>query len=127
MKSLRNARPRVSLTPSPTKSPSRRSTTKATSNPPSQKRHLVTRKNIKKSQSENSLSSQFRSLSLTPHPKPPDGRPRSLSAKKSRSFSSITTKNIVDIANLIKEEKCKKIVIMAGAGISTPSGIPDFR
>lgn len=32
-----------------------------------------------------------------------------------------------DIAKCIKEGEYKRIVVMAGAGISTPSGIPDFR
>ncbi|KAI3377281.1 hypothetical protein L3Q82_008494, partial [Scortum barcoo] len=32
-----------------------------------------------------------------------------------------------DIAKNIREQKYKKVVVMAGAGISTPSGIPDFR
>ncbi|XP_053368510.1 NAD-dependent protein deacetylase sirtuin-3, mitochondrial [Clarias gariepinus] len=32
-----------------------------------------------------------------------------------------------DIAKGIKEREYKRIVVMAGAGISTPSGIPDFR
>lgn len=32
-----------------------------------------------------------------------------------------------DIAKGIKEKEYKRIVVMAGAGISTPSGIPDFR
>ncbi|KAL7866535.1 hypothetical protein AOLI_G00143490 [Acnodon oligacanthus] len=32
-----------------------------------------------------------------------------------------------DIAKSIRERECKRIVVMAGAGISTPSGIPDFR
>ncbi|KAM8971872.1 NAD-dependent protein deacetylase sirtuin-3-like [Pelodytes ibericus] len=31
------------------------------------------------------------------------------------------------IADLILKKRCKKIIVMVGAGISTPSGIPDFR
>lgn len=32
-----------------------------------------------------------------------------------------------DIAELIKTRACRRVVVMVGAGISTPSGIPDFR
>ncbi|XP_035813592.1 NAD-dependent protein deacetylase sirtuin-3, mitochondrial isoform X1 [Amphiprion ocellaris] len=32
-----------------------------------------------------------------------------------------------DIAKKIQEKQYKRVVVMAGAGISTPSGIPDFR
>ncbi|XP_057584456.1 NAD-dependent protein deacetylase sirtuin-3, mitochondrial isoform X3 [Hippopotamus amphibius kiboko] len=32
-----------------------------------------------------------------------------------------------DIAELIKTRACQRVVVMVGAGISTPSGIPDFR
>ncbi|XP_072906100.1 NAD-dependent protein deacetylase sirtuin-3, mitochondrial isoform X6 [Hemitrygon akajei] len=32
-----------------------------------------------------------------------------------------------DIASLILSGRCSKVVVMSGAGISTPSGIPDFR
>ncbi|XP_074854080.1 NAD-dependent protein deacetylase sirtuin-3, mitochondrial isoform X2 [Carettochelys insculpta] len=32
-----------------------------------------------------------------------------------------------DVAELIQRKECHRIVVMAGAGISTPSGIPDFR
>ncbi|XP_041131944.1 NAD-dependent protein deacetylase sirtuin-3-like isoform X2 [Polyodon spathula] len=32
-----------------------------------------------------------------------------------------------DVARLIKHNEYRRIVVMAGAGISTPSGIPDFR
>lgn len=32
-----------------------------------------------------------------------------------------------DVAERIRKEECRRVVVMAGAGISTPSGIPDFR
>lgn len=32
-----------------------------------------------------------------------------------------------DIAKKVRERRCKRVLVMAGAGISTPSGIPDFR
>ncbi|XP_063784517.1 NAD-dependent protein deacetylase sirtuin-3, mitochondrial-like isoform X3 [Pseudophryne corroboree] len=35
--------------------------------------------------------------------------------------------SLEDIAELILKNRCKKIIVMAGAGISTQSGIPDFR
>ncbi|XP_043938756.1 NAD-dependent protein deacetylase sirtuin-3, mitochondrial isoform X1 [Protopterus annectens] len=35
--------------------------------------------------------------------------------------------SLQDVAELVKNKQCTRIVVMAGAGISTPSGIPDFR
>ncbi|XP_074005263.1 NAD-dependent protein deacetylase sirtuin-3, mitochondrial [Numenius arquata] len=32
-----------------------------------------------------------------------------------------------DVAEQIRKKECRRVVVMAGAGISTPSGIPDFR
>ncbi|XP_037994179.1 NAD-dependent protein deacetylase sirtuin-3, mitochondrial isoform X2 [Motacilla alba alba] len=32
-----------------------------------------------------------------------------------------------DVAELLRKKECQRVVVMAGAGISTPSGIPDFR
>ncbi|XP_067152012.1 NAD-dependent protein deacetylase sirtuin-3, mitochondrial [Apteryx mantelli] len=32
-----------------------------------------------------------------------------------------------NVAELIRKKECHRVVVMAGAGISTPSGIPDFR
>ncbi|NXR20922.1 SIR3 deacetylase, partial [Cinclus mexicanus] len=32
-----------------------------------------------------------------------------------------------DVAELLQKKECRRVVVMAGAGISTPSGIPDFR
>lgn len=34
---------------------------------------------------------------------------------------------LASVARLIKLGRCKNVVVVAGAGISTPSGIPDFR
>ncbi|KAJ6601303.1 NAD-dependent deacetylase sirtuin-2 [Mycena vulgaris] len=39
----------------------------------------------------------------------------------------IKTKDIDGIVQYMKSPQCKKILVMAGAGISTSAGIPDFR
>ncbi|XP_042332399.1 NAD-dependent protein deacetylase sirtuin-3, mitochondrial isoform X2 [Sceloporus undulatus] len=36
----------------------------------------------------------------------------------------LTLKNVTE---LIQKKECQRVVVMAGAGLSTPSGIPDFR
>ncbi|CAL1541335.1 unnamed protein product [Lymnaea stagnalis] len=41
--------------------------------------------------------------------------------------SRVILRNLQDVANMLKDEQAKNVVIVAGAGISTPSGIPDFR
>ena len=83
------------------------------------------------SQSDTGLVSSFRKLSITPNPHPPS-RSKSTSPRKPKSshvrrLSSTAVNSLEDIVNLIKGDKCKNIIVMAGAGISTPSGIPDFR
>ncbi|XP_014380017.1 NAD-dependent protein deacetylase sirtuin-3, mitochondrial isoform X2 [Alligator sinensis] len=65
----------------------------------------------------------------------PAVRPVSLSAT-ARGISGISgggddsrkrQLTIQNVAQLIQKKECSRVVVMAGAGISTPSGIPDFR
>ena len=39
----------------------------------------------------------------------------------------LTELSVKGIADYIQSEKCKNIIVMTGAGISTAAGIPDFR
>ncbi|XP_022778951.1 NAD-dependent protein deacetylase hst2-like isoform X2 [Stylophora pistillata] len=83
------------------------------------------------SRSDTRLTSSFRKLSITPNPHPPSRSkstiPRKAKSSHVRGLNSYAVNSVEDIVNLIKEGKCKNIIVMAGAGISTPSGIPDFR
>lgn len=49
------------------------------------------------------------------------GSPSALAAKPS------SRGGIASVARLVKLGRCKNVVVVAGAGISTASGIPDFR
>lgn len=48
----------------------------------------------------------------------------SLSACAAKSSSR---GGLASVARLVKLGRCKNVVVVAGAGISTASGIPDFR
>ncbi|XP_008584791.1 PREDICTED: NAD-dependent protein deacetylase sirtuin-3, mitochondrial isoform X1 [Galeopterus variegatus] len=50
-----------------------------------------------------------------------------LSIFGSRGNSEKGNLSLQDIADLIRARACQRVVVMVGAGISTPSGIPDFR
>ncbi|XP_027264834.1 NAD-dependent protein deacetylase sirtuin-3, mitochondrial isoform X3 [Cricetulus griseus] len=59
-------------------------------------------------------------------------RPISLSVGASGSFgcggnSEKVKLSLKDVAELLRTRACRRVVVMVGAGISTPSGIPDFR
>ncbi|BFZ04260.1 hypothetical protein BsWGS_07299 [Bradybaena similaris] len=41
--------------------------------------------------------------------------------------SNVILRKLADVATMLKNGQAKNVVIVAGAGISTPSGIPDFR
>ncbi|XP_066894105.1 NAD-dependent protein deacetylase sirtuin-3, mitochondrial isoform X2 [Kogia breviceps] len=58
------------------------------------------------------------------------GRPVSFSASASSVSGSGGHSQkflLQDIAELMKTRACQRAVVMVGAGISTPSGVPDFR
>ncbi|XP_078584755.1 NAD-dependent protein deacetylase sirtuin-3-like [Branchiostoma floridae x Branchiostoma japonicum] len=91
-----------------------------------------------KSKSETSLASSFQKLSVKETKISVPGQQksaRSISTSSRKGSSTSTTSSrggktfagIDDVARYILANKCKNVVVMAGAGISTPSGIPDFR
>ncbi|XP_056138073.1 NAD-dependent protein deacetylase sirtuin-3 [Lampris incognitus] len=45
----------------------------------------------------------------------------------STTVYSTSPRGLASVARLVKRGRCKNVVVVAGAGISTPSGIPDFR
>lgn len=51
----------------------------------------------------------------------------SLLFRANRRQSSSKTAALDNLIESIKNGKYRRIIVLAGAGISTPSGIPDFR
>lgn len=47
--------------------------------------------------------------------------------KKGQKPKSLQSKDLPGLAKYIESNKCKNIVLMLGAGVSTSAGIPDFR
>ncbi|XP_052065410.1 uncharacterized protein LOC127705184 isoform X2 [Mytilus californianus] len=62
-------------------------------------------------------------------PKPPNVLERGLNRARRLSTSAgmKPVKTLDDVSELLTSEVVKNVVVVAGAGISTPSGIPDFR
>ncbi|KAL4225349.1 NAD-dependent protein deacetylase sirtuin-2 [Mactra antiquata] len=79
---------------------------------------------VYKTQSETSLNAGLSKLSINDN-KNKSGPKRNFSS--GRNSTNGTVKNISDVASLLQNESVKNVVVVAGAGISTPSGIPDFR
>lgn len=75
---------------------------------------------VYKTQSDSALSAGVRNLTIK------DNGPLKRTLFN-RGSGNQSVKSLSDVASLLQSEAVKNVVVVAGAGISTPSGIPDFR
>ncbi|CAH1787246.1 unnamed protein product [Owenia fusiformis] len=77
--------------------------------------------------SESSLNDRLKNLSINDRTQSKNKSNSKSSTTRKYSTNAVTCHNLEDVARYITSKRAKNIVVMAGAGISTPSGIPDFR
>uniref|UniRef100_A0A2C9M6S3 Deacetylase sirtuin-type domain-containing protein n=1 Tax=Biomphalaria glabrata TaxID=6526 RepID=A0A2C9M6S3_BIOGL len=94
--------------------------------PPRARRYGTNGRSGNQSDSDSGITAAMHDLNLGQRSRTP---PKQFETR--RTFGSngncMILRNLRDVANMLKEEQAKNVVIVAGAGISTPSGIPDFR
>ncbi|XP_060552811.1 uncharacterized protein LOC132714084 isoform X2 [Ruditapes philippinarum] len=78
---------------------------------------------VYKTHSESALTAGLSKLTINDN----KNRPVQKRVLSGRAGTNGLVKHVSDVAGLLQTEAVKNVVIVAGAGISTPSGIPDFR
>ncbi|XP_017278508.1 NAD-dependent protein deacetylase sirtuin-3 isoform X2 [Kryptolebias marmoratus] len=78
---------------------------------------------------DSALAEDLSQISVDAVPTSKEKRSRSSSGAvpSCRSSGSTSRSGLSSVARLVKLGRCKNVVVVAGAGISTASGIPDFR
>lgn len=84
--------------------------------------HFVNRSTASRTEVKVSeLSRSLQRMSLT------EFRRKALAGTQSAVHGSRKEHDLKDIAEMLRHGQCHHVIVMAGAGISTSSGIPDFR
>lgn len=96
--------------------------------PPLRHAHKFNGKSGNQSDSDSGITAGFRDLNLGNRGRMQSG-PKQFDNRRTfcSNGSRLILRNLTDVANMLKDSQAKNVVIVAGAGISTPSGIPDFR
>ena len=76
---------------------------------------------------EKSLEALASALSLNQSPAASSSSVDDNGRRRRRPETVLEAPTIEAVAQLIQTQNVKKIIVMAGAGISTAAGIPDFR
>ncbi|XP_029008868.1 NAD-dependent protein deacetylase sirtuin-3 isoform X2 [Betta splendens] len=90
----------------------------------------------RKKQPDSALAQDLSQMSVSTQPvlptrgKTPKDKAEPMQAgqsSRSRSAKASSRGGLASVARLVKLGRCKNVLVVAGAGISTASGIPDFR